>query len=215
MQDQDRTAVTGSAGGFRPPRWARLALVMFAALAIVVAAAGFSFGNVYAPLQVVGGGPDATPGSLFVRSDNGTGPDDATTLVYCSKPGGRFAILVTLTNTGLFPVTLLGASPTPDIPNPDPTVFRLLDFAAYRPVASDPMSSPSDPQASAPLTPTNLDPGQTLDVWARYQMGTEVLQEPGVLSIPYLNVRYSTFGMPRTSEIPLPAAPGITGDCHR
>jgi hypothetical protein len=187
-----------------------------AALAIAsIAATYLYFANFYMPLQVVGGGPDSSAGSRFVRIANGEF-GTAQTLVYCSAANGRFAVSLSIVNTGSFPITILGGDPGPGGPATDHTNvngFALADLAAYRSQLGDGASAPTDPSTAAPIATTTLDPSHELDVWARFETGPQPLQANSSMTAASIWIRYSTFGIARTAELPIYDQIAVTGDC--
>jgi len=163
----------------------------------------------------MGDGPDMTAGGLFVRSANGEFGDPRT-LAYCSTSNGRFAVALFIVNTGSFPVTILGGDPGPGGPVIDHTItngFGLLDLASYRSQPGDQMSEATDPRTATPLAPTALSAWQELDVWARFQMGAQVLYGDSSAYTHSIWIRYSTFGIVRTAELPLGDGIAVTGNC--
>ncbi len=194
--------------------------IVAAAGCLVVAALASTylyFANVYMPLQVTGDGPDSASGSLFVRTANGEFAQPRT-LVYCSTANGRFAAAFFIINTGSFPVTILGADPGPAGPITDHTNtngFALVDLAGYRAAPQDNSSAPTDPRNVSALAPTTLQPRDELDVWARFQMGSMPLQPSTSIQVQTIWIRYSTFGIQRTAELPLRDEIAVTGDCGR
>jgi hypothetical protein len=184
--------------------------------ALAAVAAGIScylyLSNVYMPLQQIGGAPDTSASSLFLRSEaiSGAGQTGAfgPTYVYCSVPNHRFAVSMTLTNTGLLPVSILGADPGPGAPTTtDGDSFFLVDLASHRQPLDDPLTAPA-------LPPTSIDHGQSLDVWARYQTMDKALPDGSAALRSTAWVRYSVLGIVRTAEVQLFDSVEIQGgDC--
>ena len=85
------------------------------------------------------------PGSLFVRRDVGKYAHSTNT--YCYAPNSRFAGFLTITNTGLLPVTIYGDPPADEFYYLD---FAQVDLAPYRDTfpADTPITSrqPTDPR---------------------------------------------------------------------
>jgi hypothetical protein len=196
--------------------WLKWILAAVALVGVIaVGSTCLYFANAYMPLQVTGDGPDMTAGGLFVRSANGEFGDPRT-LVYCSTANGRFAVALLIINTGSFPVTILGGDPGPGGPVTDHTNvngFALLDLADHRSQPGNLMSEATDPRTATPLAPTTLSPGRELDVWARFQMGAQVLYGDSSVFTHNIWIRYSTFGITRTAGLPLGDGIAVTGNC--
>lgn len=203
----------------------RRTMVRFVAV-LVIAAGGTAavVATAYMPLTYGSiTGPDSnTPDSLFLRTQAPQASRDLATWLYCARPNGRFAWLVSLRNDGPLPVTLLGAGddPSADLGGPDGYGFRLVGLGAYRsPTPTDtPLSShqASDPRSVPALSPTAIAPGDEFEVWARFQIGGRVALDNGAsMSMPELPIRYSVLGITRTARVPVSDAVGITqaGDC--
>lgn len=196
-------------------KWIATAVVVVAVVAI--ASTYLYFANVYMPLTIVGVAPDTSSDSLFVQPTNATESWlGVGAIPFCMTPNGHFAVMFTLANDGDFPVTIQGGDPGPfgPVTNPDHyNSFALVDLASYRSHTGDSTSEPTDPRTAATLPPTTLEPGAFVDVWARYAMGSRPFGAAGYEFTESIWIRYSTFGVTRTAEVPLPGTTGVTSEC--
>ena len=193
-------------------------LVGFLGVALIALIAGIVvLGNVYMPItEGSGSGPDNTPSSRFARSDAdpfGTG----TMFVYCSAPDTTFAWFISLRNNGPLPLTVLAGEHGPYwIPQwAEGNGFWLVDLAGFRDPA--PATTPiqshgwTDPVTAPTLTPTTLNPGDEVEVWARFRTG-RLSRGAGTFQwIRSIWVRYSVLGIERTAEVPLRDGVGLGG----
>lgn len=213
----DAPATVAAAVPARRRSWLKWVVAAVATVAVIaVASTYFYFADAYTPLEIIGDGPDTSPGSLYVRTANNefsVGP----TYVYCSIANGRFAAAFEIANFGQFPVTILGGDPGP-VPVTEHTNvngFSLVDLASTRSNPGDPASGPASSETATVLPPTTLVSGNEVAVWARFQMGSLPVYGGGSISIDRIWVRYSTFGVTRTAEIPLRGQVAVTGDCAK
>jgi hypothetical protein len=186
-------------------------------IAVAAAVAGYVLlATAYMPLTAQGVTADLTPHSLWVRTENG-GQDpsrpDGLTYEYCGQADGRFALELTIKNNGWLPVTIDGADPGPGGPVNSPTnnTFALVDFAAVAPGSGD-LDGP-DPLKASALGPVSLGSGESIEVWARYQIASHPLGGNRLDWTSTIWIRYSVLGVSRTAQTPLGGAVAILGNC--
>jgi hypothetical protein len=157
------------------------------------------------------------PGSLYVGTE--VGKDGRPTDTYCWAPNERFAQFMTLTNPGPLPMTIYGEGPEMS----DGWFwlqdgFGLVDLAPYREStpADTPASArrPTDPRTAPVLPPTTLDPGGSVEVWARYTTDPAPPASGWPLTRPVLIlVKYEVLWRTNAQWVETRASIAIKGPC--
>jgi hypothetical protein len=163
--------------------------------------------NVYMPLTQ---GSGSAPGPAYFLRATADRSGGGSLYVYCSQASGTFAWHTTLRNSGVWPVTVLGGAPGPGAVTEHTGLnsFSLVDLALYRDSVSD---QPTAPGTAASLAPTMLNPGDEVDVWARYRTGSIVLGANARASERWIFIRYAVLGVERTAEVPLRDGVAVEG----
>jgi hypothetical protein len=187
-----------------------------------VGIAGYGFLDaVYMPLEQgsTSGSDDDFSDSRFLRTE--TDPFGSGTLyVYCAKPKGDFAWLISLRNTSPLPVTLLGLGEGPLVLADQGFVdgFGIRDLAPLR--AAEPADTPLtshdylDPRKAPTLAPVTLASGDEFEVWVRYATGDQMAGE-GTITTRSIPVRYRILVVERSAEVLLRDGVGITQPCKK
>jgi len=167
-------------------------------------------------LEPVAWGSVSGPGTrLFLGAQELPDPDDGRVLTYRWVPGGRFDVYLGLQNDGPLPITVLGTGQSPD--DASPYGFRVEDLAQAR--TSQDGGDKTDPITQPSLAPTTLAPGDRVEIWARYVIGTGCNDQvpwspvPGwpegdidSTSTQEVPINFEVLGIPRTMRVGLPFA---------
>src|SRR5574337_849865 len=199
----DRSAV----GGQSPPRWRPTRGWLVVVAIIIVGLAGGTWLLGVQPLaEGSTSGPDSTRGFLRAEAD----PFGSERLyLYCDPPGGLVAWYVSITDISPLAITLLGAARSDMASAPAETNWTWLESvaAARRPPAPMPplANGPTtDPFHEPDLRPTTIQPGQEVELWARYRRGGLAVPTGGATTIfRSLSLRISILGLERDVEVPL------------
>lgn len=200
--------------------WRRGVINTALVLAIAVIAGYGLLDTVYMPLEqgsstgTDGGFPD----SRYLRSE--TDPFGSGSLyLYCGKPPGDFAWMVSLRNNGPLPITVLGLGDgrLALADQRDKGEFGIHDLAPYR--AAEPTGTPltshdlRDPRKAPTLGPVDLASNDEFEVWVRYATGGP--SPEGTLVTRSIPVRYRILGIERSAEVPLRDGVGVTTPCKK
>jgi hypothetical protein len=202
--------------------WHRGVINIALVLAIGVIAGYGLLAVVYLPLeQGSSSGPDTNvPGSRYLRTESdpfGSG----SLYVYCGKPAGDFAWMVSLRNDGPVTITLLGLGDGP-LALADQVLedgFGIHDLAPYR--AAEPTDTPltshdaRDPRKAPALRPVEIAPGDEFEVWVRWSTGSTLLAEGSLLTSRSIPVRYRILGVERSAQVPLRDGVGVEAPCRK
>jgi hypothetical protein len=197
-------------------------LINTALVLAIAGMAGYGFLDaVYMPLEQgsSSGSDEAYPDSRFLRTE--TDPFGSGTLyVYCAKPKGDFAWLISLRNTGPLPITLLrlGSGPLVLAEQGIEDGFGIHDLALAR--SAEPADAPLashgfvDPREAPTLGPITLASNDEVEVWVRYATGSRLAAE-GTVATRSIPVRYRVLVVERSAEVPLRDGVGITQPCRK
>ncbi|MFN8622199.1 MAG: hypothetical protein U0869_15820 [Chloroflexota bacterium] len=149
---------------------------------------------------------------LFLGEQEAQFPDDDDVITFRWQPGEHFAVLVSLRNDAPVPITLLGTGPGL---RSGMGGFALDDLAPGR--SPGPNDPETDPWTQPALSPTTLEPGAQVTVWARFKISKyckgQVPWEPvpdwpeggsSGMSTESIPVSYQVLGITRSMFVPLP-----------
>jgi len=200
----------------------RRGVLNIALLVAIAFIAGYGFlDTIYMPLeQGSTSGDTSFASSRFLRLE--ADPFGSGSLyVYCGKPPGDFAWMVSLLNDAPVAITLLGLGDGP-LALADQGVeegYGIHDLAPYR--AAEPADTPLtshdavDPAKAPTLGPVELASGDEFEVWVRFATGPGPWAEGSRVITRSIPVRYRILGIERSAGVPLRDGVGVTTPCKK